>query len=80
MCERRAYAALDGLGDARLGEWHEWSGAAYHIRRRLTPAEQAHVGPAVDIRHTPEARRRAGALPARLRALLPPHILAEEIG
>jgi hypothetical protein len=79
LCERRALAALDGLGDPALGEWREWSGQAFHVRRRLTLAEQAPIGPAVDIRGTPEAWRRANALGDRL-ALAPPHVVAEELG
>lgn len=79
MCERRALAELDGLGDPGLGEWREWSGAAFHLRRRLSPDEERRVGPAVDVRHTPEAVRRAAALGDRL-ALLPQHVLDQEIG
>lgn len=71
--------ALDGLGDPALGEWHEWSGAAYHIRRRLTEAEQAGIGPAVDVRGTPEAVRRVAALGGLLR-FAPPEVLASEMG
>lgn len=80
MCERFAEQALCGLGAAQLGEWREWSGVAYHLRRRLSAAEQRHVGPAVDIRGTAEARARAEALPRRMRELLPPHVLAMELG
>ena len=79
MCQRRAIAALDGLGDAALGEWHEWSGNAYHVRRRLSAAEQRRVGPAVDIRGTPEAPRRAFSL-GRLLSVVPPEMLASELG
>jgi hypothetical protein len=50
-----AIVALYGVGDSALGQWEEWTGSAYHIRRRLTPAEQELVGPAVDIRNTQEA-------------------------
>jgi hypothetical protein len=46
--------ALDGVGDASLGEWNE-CGKAYHVRRRLSEAEEAVVGPAIDLRGTPEA-------------------------
>lgn len=74
-----ALQQLDGLGDAELGEWHEWSGTAYHLRRRLTPAEQAGVGDVVDIRGTDEARARARALGPVLRAL-PPQVLLDELG
>lgn len=78
-CERRAQQAADGLGDPSAGEWREWTGRAFHIRRRLTPAEQAHVGPVVDIRRTPEARERARTL-GRLLDLVPTEVLADEIG
>jgi hypothetical protein len=46
------------VGDAFLGEWEEYSGYAFHIRRRLDAAEQAVIGEVCDIRGTPEARRR----------------------
>ena len=38
----------------------------YHIRRRLSAAEEARVGPVVDIRGTEEARRRYLAVRGRL--------------
>jgi hypothetical protein len=79
MCQRRALAELDGLGDATLGEWHEWSGSAYHVRRRLRPDEQQTIGPAVDVRGTPEAQRRVAELGPRIR-YVPPQILAAELG
>jgi hypothetical protein len=52
---------------------------AFHVRRRLSAAEQASVGPAVDIRRTPEARTRAMRLSALLR-FASPEVLADEIG
>ncbi len=55
---RFALDALAGVGDADLGEWEEWTGYAFHVRRRLTPAEQAPIGEVVDVRGTPEAKRR----------------------
>jgi hypothetical protein len=79
MCARRAEQALAGLGVAALGEWREWSGIAYHLRRRLSPAEEARTGPALDIRRTPEARRRAAALGARI-VHVSAEILASEVG
>lgn len=79
LCEQRAVVELSGLGDPTLGEWREWTGAAFHIRRRLTPTEQLRVGPVVDIRRTPEAHRRAAALGDRL-AYAAPFILEEELG
>lgn len=79
LCRGRAVAALDGVGDPTLGEWHECSGAAFHLRRRLTDAEQQRVGPVVDVRRTAEAARRGRALGGLLRHV-PAHVLAEEIG
>ena len=64
---RRALTALDGVGD-RTHEWHEWTGYAYHIRRRLTPDEAERVGMVRDIRGTPEAFARY----RRMAALLTP--------
>jgi hypothetical protein len=70
---------LQGVGDARLGEWTEWSGRAFHLRRRLSEREQRLVGPVVDVRRTPEAVRRAERL-GDLLAYALPEVLAEEIG
>jgi hypothetical protein len=53
-----ARAALEGVGDAALGEWEEWSGRAYHVRRRLSAREQRHVGQVRDIRGSWEAEQR----------------------
>ncbi len=53
-----ALEALAGAGDEALGQWEEWTGRAYHVRRRLTQHEQAATGPVLDIRGTEEARRR----------------------
>lgn len=74
-CERQ----LSGVGDARLGEWREWSGRAFHLRRRLSEREQRSVGPAIDVRRTPEARRRAERLGSLL-TYAPAEVLAEELG
>jgi len=79
LCGQRAEQALAGLGDPTLGEWREWSGYAYHLRRRLTAAEQNPIGPAIDIRGTPEALRRFEAIPKHLRTYIPADVLAEEI-
>lgn len=78
--ERRARAELDGVGDAELGEWTDWTGRAFHLRRRLSASEEAVVGPVIDIRRTEEARRRAGRLGSRIIDLLPAAVLADEIG
>ena len=54
-----ALRMLQGVGEAASGEWHEFTGVAYHLRRRLTAAEQARgVGDACDLRGTDEMRRR----------------------
>ena len=64
MALMRYYAmqALDGVGDASLGEWGEEGDIAYHVRRRLTLDEQERVGEVVDVRGTPEAQRRLDAV------------------
>jgi hypothetical protein len=54
---RCALDALKGVGNSDLGQWEEWSGFAYHVRRRLTGDEQALTGDAVDVRGTPEQER-----------------------
>lgn len=80
MCGARAARELDGLGDPLLGEWHEWSGSAYHLRRRLSAAEQASVGPVRDIRGTADAVARYQAMPERYRRHMPAQIVAAETG
>jgi hypothetical protein len=71
---------LNGVGDARLGQWEEHSPTGVlHLRRRLAVDEQALVGDVLDIRCTPEARARAVRL-GPLLARLPYEILAAEIG
>lgn len=52
-----AEAALAGVGDASRGQWEEVH-RALHLRRRLSVAEEALVGPAVDVRDSPEALSR----------------------
>jgi hypothetical protein len=74
-CERQ----LAGVGDAALGEWREWSGRVFHLRRRLNAREQREVGPVVDVRGTAEARRRAERLGPLLRRV-PAEVLAGELG
>jgi hypothetical protein len=56
--------ALNGVGSKALGQWEDdravsVADGAYHVRRRLTPAEQTIVGGVVDIRGTIEASIRA---------------------
>ena len=69
---------LEGIGD-REKEWREWTGQAYHIRRRLTVEEQRGVGPAVDLRGTEDALQRY----ERCRKIINPQALLlakEELG
>lgn len=70
---------LQGVGDPSRGEWREWSGRAFHLRRRLSEVEQRRVGPVVDVRGTPEALRRAQAL-GDLLAYAPREVLVDELG
>jgi hypothetical protein len=60
--KRVALEALQGIGAANLGEWHEWTGVAYHVRRRLTVDEQLKIGPACDLRGTDEGQKRLDAI------------------
>jgi len=64
----RAHEALEGVGNASLGQWEEYSGYAFHLRRRLTPEEQQAIGEIADIRGTPEQIKRW----RRVRRFLPP--------
>lgn len=50
------------MGDASLGEWEEWTGQYYHLRRRLSYKEQSLVGDVVDVRGTEEGKRRYTAV------------------
>lgn len=61
------------------GEWAEWTGRAFHLRRRLNSREAQSVGPVVDIRRTPEAARRAARLGDLLRHV-PAEALIDELG
>lgn len=56
--ERIARRALEGVGDATLGEWVELGAYVFHLRRRISQEEQAVIGEAIDIRGTPEHERR----------------------
>ena len=58
---------LAGVGD-RAHEFLEWTGYAYHVRRRLTEAEQAPIGPALDLRGSDEGWERL----QRILDVLPP--------
>jgi len=74
-----ALRQLAGAGDASLGEWCEFTGRAYHVRRRLSAAEESLVGPAIDVRGTAEAASRALVI-RPLFGLLPPGLLEDELG
>lgn len=79
LLEAECVRQLAGVGDARLGEWREWSGRAFHLRRRLSEREQRLVGSVVDVRGTPEARRRAERLGGLL-TYAPAQALVDELG
>ena len=58
---------IKGVGDAELGEWVERSqresGQLFvHVRRRVTPEEEAVCGPVVDVRGQPEMYRRLNVM------------------
>jgi hypothetical protein len=55
---KRAMQALDGVGAKELGQWEEWTGRAFHVRRRLSAEEEKITGPIKDIRGTKEALER----------------------
>lgn len=57
-----ALDALAGVGEEALGQWEEWTGSAYHIKRRLTRKEQQSVGQPKDIRGTLEQQKRIEAV------------------
>jgi hypothetical protein len=61
-----ALKALAGVGSAELGQWEERGRIAYHIRRRLAPAEAAIVGEVCDLRHTIEGAMRFENIKAEL--------------
>jgi hypothetical protein len=57
--------ALEGVGSRLFGEYENWTGKAYHVRRRLSVEEEAIIGPAVDVRGTREALCRVEMLLAK---------------
>jgi hypothetical protein len=63
--EAKARTALAGVGDRRY-EWVDWTGYAFHVRRRLTDAEAAGIDAVLDLRGTEEGRRRLRAIEAQL--------------
>lgn len=52
------HRALEGVGNPLAGEWEEWTGKAFHLRRRLRGTEQQAIGEACDLRGTGEAEAR----------------------
>ncbi len=60
------------------GQWEEWTGKAFHVRRRLTTEEQEPIGVAVDVRGTSEAVNRINAVRIAVR-FLPAEILMAEL-
>ena len=75
---RASRKALAGVGDADLGEWEEFTGYAFHVRRRLSKAEEGLVGDVVDVRDTPEAVHRFEAMRPVLSGVLL-ELAAEEL-
>lgn len=71
--------ALHRVGAQHLGEWHDWTGRAYHVRRRLHANEQAIVGDVKDIRRTDEAMERLAAI-AQIIPRQAAQIALQEIG
>jgi hypothetical protein len=70
-----AHQALDGVGAPSLGEWEEWTGRAFHLRRRLSDIEAQAVGSVVDVRGTVDQLVRFHAM-----RLVLPSGLAEQLG
>lgn len=68
----RAYEALAGVGAIALGQWEEWTGRAFHVRRRLSTEEirLGGIGEVIDVRGTWEGRKRI----ERVRQWAPPQL------
>jgi hypothetical protein len=79
VLEREAERQLVGVGDPERGEWRDFGGRFFHLRRRLTAGEERRTGPVADIRRTPEAVLRAGRI-GPLLAFAPAEVVASEIG
>ncbi len=62
--EDMARRALEGVGDASLGEWREQrpDGRCVHVRRRLSTAEAKLIRDPRDIRGTVEESERLAAV------------------
>jgi hypothetical protein len=60
-----AYRELAGVGDADLGQWEGRGHTAFHLRRRLSKAEQEQLGLSIrDVRGTEEGLSRARKITA----------------
>lgn len=57
-----AKKALRGVGEPLRGQWIERGERAMHVRRRLSRAEQMHVGDVRDLRQTEEGWTRLRAV------------------
>jgi hypothetical protein len=78
LLRRVAFSELKGVGAAMAGQWEEYSGYAFHLRRRLSEEEQLKTGQAIDLRCTGEALERF----ERIKDLLPPmalHLAMQEL-
>lgn len=75
-----ALMALEGVGDEVTGQWEEYTGKAFHVRRRLTIEEQNPIGPAVDVRGTREAFNRLNAIRIVMPYLPEEMLMAEMYG
>jgi hypothetical protein len=75
---RAAIEQLVGVGDESLGEWEEFTGKAFHLRRRLSTSEELLTGPAIDVRGTDEALSRA-AIVMKQCPFVPKEMIYEEI-
>lgn len=80
VLEAEARRQLAGVGDASRGEWDEWGPRVFHLRRRVSEAEEEITGPLRDLRGTPEARERFARLDPALAARVPARVRAEELG
>jgi hypothetical protein len=80
VLEAEARRQLAGAGDASRGEWPEPTPAAFHLRRRVSVAEERITGPLRDIRGTAEAAERFGRMAPDLAARVPATVLARELG
>lgn len=81
QARRIALSALEGVGNASLGEWEEkGNNGVYHVRRRLSAEEQNMVGDARDIRGTTEESKRISALLDSVHPMVAQQIIAMRMG